>query len=159
MKILIVCNPEEGKATEVSLYLKCEADRMNRRVVVRNAGETGRTPERFDAVIILGELPGKNFSDPVQQYVASNISHLNNMPSFFLAVLECTDENNLQVPEAAKHLVRKFLAGESWNPQQVMVVPVGLRLQENQFVTLADWPELKIALQRFLIRNDLMMAS
>lgn len=159
MKILIVCNPEEGRATELSLYLKCEAERMNRRVVVLNARETGRAPDRFDAVIILGELQSKDYSVPVQQYVAANRTHLNEMPSFFLTVLECTDENNLKVPDATKGLVREFLIEERWTPQQVMVVPVGTRLQENQFVTMADWPELKLSLQRFLIRNDLMMVS
>lgn len=159
MKILIVCNPEEGRATELSLFLKCEAERMNRRVVVLNAREIARTPEKFDATIILGELQNKFFSEPVEQYVAANLVHLNSVPSFFLPVKECDDENNLQVSDATKDLVRHFLKGAGWNPQQVMVVPVGTRLQENQFVTFADWPELKISLQRFLIRNDLMMAS
>jgi hypothetical protein len=46
-----------------------------------------------------------------------------------------------------------------WKPQQALFAPIGVRFQNNQFITQADWPELKISLQRFLIRNDLMMAS
>lgn len=159
MKILIVCNPDEGSATELSLYLKCEAERMNRRVIVLNATEIARTPEKFDATIIVGEIQNKRFSEPVQQYVFANLQHLNGNPSFFLTLQGCTDENNLKVPDATKAFVREFLSDAGWRPQQVLVIPVGIRLQENQFITLTDWPELKISLQRFLVRNDLMMAS
>ena len=110
MKILIVCNPDEGSATELSLYLKCEAERMNRRVIVLNATEIARTPEKFDATIIVGEIQNKRFSEPVQQYVFANLQHLNGNPSFFLTLQGCTDENNLKVPDATKGFVREFLA-------------------------------------------------
>lgn len=159
MKILIVCNPDEASATELSLYLKCEAERMNRRVVVLNAIEISRTPQKFDATIIVGEIQNKRFSEPVQQYVFANLQHLNESPSFFLTVQGCVDENNLKVADTTKGFVREFLSDAAWRPQQVLVVPVGVRLQGNEFVTLTDWPELKISLQRFLVRNDMMMAS
>ena len=159
MKILIVCNTEESKATELSLYLKCEAERMNRRVVVLNAADVSRAPGNFDATVVVGEIHNKHFSESVCNYISCHLDQLNVTPSFFLSILSCEDENNLSVPEHMKQSVREFLQTAGWNPQQVMVLPAGTRLQDHEFVTLTDWPELKISLQRFLIRNDLIMAG
>jgi menaquinone-dependent protoporphyrinogen IX oxidase len=159
MKILIVCDPEEVRGTELSLYLKSEAERMNRRVVVLNAREVCKTPQNFDATIVVSEVQKTQFDEPVLEYVSSNVSHLNATPSFFLTVYSCYDENDLKVPDPLRNTVRDMLDGVGWKPQQAMILPVGLRLQGNAFETLTDWAELKISLQRFLIRNDLMMAS
>jgi menaquinone-dependent protoporphyrinogen IX oxidase len=159
MKILIVCDPAEGRATELSLFLKCEAERMNRRVVVLNALETSRPVANFDAVVIVGEINRRHFGEPIVEFIKTHQHALNEIPAFFLTVLECDDENNLKVPESAYVFVKEFMSGLQWKAQQAMVLPTGTRLQDNQFITVADWPELKIALQRFLIKNDLMMAS
>jgi menaquinone-dependent protoporphyrinogen IX oxidase len=158
MKILIVCDTDEVKATELGLYLKCEAERMNRRVVVLNAHDRTRSTENFDAIVVIGEIVERNFSEAILGFVNRNLGPLNGIPSFFIPVLPC-DESNLKVSEQEKTFLRGVLGAIGWTPQQVLLLPVGVRLQGNHFVTLADWPELKMALQRFLIRNDLMMAS
>jgi menaquinone-dependent protoporphyrinogen IX oxidase len=159
MKILIVCDPGEGRATELSLFLKCEAERMNRRVVVLNALDKSRSIGIFDAVVIVGEINRKYFGDPIVQFIRTHHQELNEIPAFFLTVLECEDENNLKVPENVYSIVKDFINVLQWKAQQAMVVPIGTRLQNNEFITLTDWPELKIALQRFLIKNDLMMTN
>jgi menaquinone-dependent protoporphyrinogen IX oxidase len=159
MKILIVCNTDESKATELSLYLKCEAERLNRRVVVLNAHDRTRSPENFDAVIVVGEMNARNFGDAVLGFIQRNLVHLNGIPSFCVPVLSCDDENTVKVSDEMRNALRELLVEIGWTPQQALLLPVGVRLQENHFVTLADWPELKMSLQRFLIRNDLMMAS
>ena len=158
MKVLVICDTVEGKAREISLFLKCEAERMNRRVVVLNAEEISKQPDSFNVVIVVAEI-SDSFSNVVSNYVMRYASTLNDCPSFFIGALSCNDESDLIVPESTRGTVRHFLHDVSWNPQQVLLLPIGTRLQGNEFVTLADWPELKMSLQRFLIKNDLMLVG
>jgi menaquinone-dependent protoporphyrinogen IX oxidase len=159
MKIIIACDPEEGKSTEVSLYLKDQAERMNRRVVMLNVRDLRRSLNSFDVLIVVGEIDKDDLCKPMLDFITRNLTELNSFPSFFIPVLPCEDENDLKVSDTQNDMLRTVMEKTKWKPQQVFLAAVGIILQHNQFITIANWPELKISLQRFLICNDLMMAT
>ncbi len=159
MKILIVCDTYEGLATELSLFMKNEAVKMNRRVTILDAHDTNHRPGEFDAIVIVGEVRNKELKDSLIDFIRTNLSAMNLTPSFFIPLLPCEDENNLSVPESFRNSIRELLLKLQWAPQQVLALPVGIRLQLNEFITLTDWDALKISLQRFMVRNDVVMVG
>jgi menaquinone-dependent protoporphyrinogen IX oxidase len=159
MKVLIICNPEEGNATELCLFLKSEAERMNRRVVMLNAEDDSKAPLGFDAVVVAAALHGDGYGNIISNYITRYHEELSHVPAFFLSVYNCFDENNLVIPEQAGEITKEYLQRENFVPQKVLQIPVGTKLQHNSYTTFTDWPRLKMALQQFVIKNDLMMAG
>ena len=159
MKLLIVCDPEEGTATELCLFLKAEAEKMNRRVVLLNAESHMRSPIAFDAAIVAATTHGKGYGPVVTNYLSLFKDELTGMPTLFLSVYNCLDENNLIVPKEKQSIPSNYLLKIGLVPQYIFQTAVGSKLQENKYVALADWPKIKIVLQQFLIRNDVMMAG
>jgi menaquinone-dependent protoporphyrinogen IX oxidase len=159
MKVLIICNPEEGNATELCLYLKSEAERTGRRVVLLNAEDDSRPPVLFDAVIVAATVEQRNYGPVMVNYITKYNTQLNELPIFFLSVVKCVDENNLQLTDETKSQTMQLLTKLGLRAQQVLTIGVGTKFVDHQYTTFADWPKLKIALQQFVIKNDLMMAG
>lgn len=158
MKLLIICNPEEGNATELCLFLKSEAEKMNRRVTLLNAADDSKAPLGFDAVIVAASINESHFGAIIETYVKKHSTELNSVPWFFLAAYDCFEESDLKVPEVAEKITRELLKQLNLTPQQQRYIGVGTRLEHNRYKTHTDWGTLKMALQQFVIKNDLMMA-
>jgi menaquinone-dependent protoporphyrinogen IX oxidase len=101
---------------------------------------------------------GGRMRSPFTRFVEQNSAILNEIPSFFLCVHTCLDERNLQVSGQQDKELQQLVTSSAWTPQKSVLLPVGLRLQNNQYSTVANWSDLKIALQAFLIRNDVIMS-
>jgi menaquinone-dependent protoporphyrinogen IX oxidase len=159
MKVLIICNPQEGSATELCLYLKSEAERMGRRVVLLNAEDDSRPPVLFDAIIVAATVDQKSYWPAMTNYISKYNSLLNELPVFFVSVVKCFDENNLELNDKTKSQTVELLGSLGLRAQQILTIGVGTKFIDHQYATLADWAKLKIALQQFVIKNDLMMAG
>jgi menaquinone-dependent protoporphyrinogen IX oxidase len=159
MKVLIICDPEEGSATELCLFFKAEAERTGRRVVLLNAEDDTRLPVKFDAVVIAATFESNAFGTTIRNYIDKYHLQLSELPVFFVTVVKCLDENNLQVQEKTKTEAIQQLNNLQLRVSQRVTIGVGMKFVDHQYITITDWPNLKIALQHFVIKNDLMMAG
>lgn len=159
MDVLIICNPEEGNATELCLFLKTEAEKINRRVVLLSAESETRSPSKFDAVIVVASIHGKGYSHTVTNYLCRYHGELSSLPTLFVSVYNSPDENDLTLPDEMQNIASNYLLKVGLVPQHIFQVVMGTDLRDNKYVALADWPKIKLTLQQFLIRNDVMMTG
>lgn len=158
MKLLIICDPDDQNATELSLFLKSEAEKLNRRVLLFNASQGSPIPGGFDCIIVAASVQDDNIQPVMENYLINHGEKFSGTPWFLLAPYNCFDNADLRVPKPVEEMTRKFLDQIHLKPQQQLYIGVGTRMENNRYVTNTDWAGLKMALQQFVIKNDLMMA-
>jgi menaquinone-dependent protoporphyrinogen IX oxidase len=99
MKILIVHDAREGSVVELCMFMKRQAERMNRRVVVFDAAGGKTHVGEFDAAVVVAEIKDSQWSENIRNYIDRNASALNIVPSFFLLALPFENENRVDVTE------------------------------------------------------------